>query len=173
MRFFEALNRPSTVLLIVGIIIVANVFIYYFYSAASTDFGGAATEDERTSDAGEESTPPQMTEADYLTQVGNIQNESVETFDSSNDKLLRYDILTPDDVAELQANVSALGDYSDQIENLDPPEGYEDQYELFSDAIGELYSAAEIAYRLASDPVSATQDDFESTNVSLMKPPLL
>ena len=39
----------------------------------------------------------------------------------SHDKLLRYDILTSDDVAEMQANKSALQGFTDQVDVLDPP----------------------------------------------------
>ncbi len=170
MRFFEELNKPRTVLFVLGIIIAVNGFLLYRYLASPSDSsGGAAPGDVRMPDSVEESadtveesaTTPQTTEADYLTQVGDIQDGSVETIVSSNDKLLRYDTLTPDDVADLQANYSTLGDYSEQLENLNPPEEYRDHYELFEAAIIDLSGATELAYRLASDPASATRDDFE------------
>lgn len=162
MRLFEELNRPRTVLLVLGIVVVVNSFLLYRYLAITSDSSdGAAPGGVRTPDSVEESATPQTNEADYLTKVVDIQNGSVETFASSNDKLLRYDTITLDDTAELRSNYSTLGDYRDQIENLDPPEGYGGQYEIFSGAIGELYDATEIAYRLASDPVIATREDFE------------
>lgn len=119
---------------------------------------GSTQEDAQISATSE---PTQMSEAEYLTTVGDIQNGVVETIASSNDKLRRYDTLTPDDTADLQTNYSTLGDYRDQIENLDPPEGYRDQYETFRGAIRDLYDATEIAYWLASDPVLGTREDFE------------
>jgi hypothetical protein len=45
---------------------------------------------------------------------------------------------------------------------LDPPTEYEDQHDVFVLAIGELRDANELAYRLATDPFSATQADFEA-----------
>jgi hypothetical protein len=101
-------------------------------------------------------------EAEYLGEVGDIQNGSVEASLNSNDKLLRYDRLTAADIEELQANHATLEDYSDRVEDLAPPEGYEDQYRVFVLAIAELRDANELAYRLASDPTSATQADFDA-----------
>lgn len=162
MRFTEELNRPRTVLIVLGIVIVVNGFLLYRYLDTASDFSGdAAPGDVRTPDSVEESATPQTNEADYLTKVVDIQNGSVQTIDSSNDKLLRYDTITLDDTAELRSNYSTLGDYRNQIENLDPPEGYRDQYEIFSSAISELHDATEIAYRLASDPDFASREDFE------------
>ena len=164
MRFLEELNRPRTVLVALGIIVVVNGFLFLFYRYSDTNSapsGSAVPGAVRTPNSVEESATPQTNEADYLTKVEDIQNGSVQTIDSSNDKLLRYDTLTPDDTADLQTNYSTLGDYRDQIENLDPPEGYRDQYETFRGAIGDLYDATEIAYRLASDPVRGTREDFE------------
>ena len=163
MWFLEELNRPRTVLLILLIVLAANGFLYYRYltSLPSGSSGDAASDSVEPADSVEESATSRTNEVDYLTEVGDIQNGSVQTLASSNDKLLQYDALTPEDVADLQANYSALAGYSERIENLNPPEGYEEQYELLSAAIGELYGAAGIAYRLASDPVSASIDDFK------------
>jgi hypothetical protein len=125
--------------------------------------GGAASEqasnqeEAQTSPASE---PTQMSPDEYLTTVGTIQNGFVETFLDSHTRLSRYDTLTAGDVDVLEANYLALGAYSDQVENLNPPEEYADQYELFSLAISELYAASEIAHRVTDDPTSATQADF-------------
>ena len=62
----------------------------------------------------------------------------------------------------MEANYDTLGDYSDRVEDLDPPKTYGDQYKLFVLAIDELYAANELAYRLAADPASATQGGFEA-----------
>lgn len=99
---------------------------------------------------------------EYLREVADIQNGSVEASLESNEKLRRYDTLTADDVEEMEANYDTLGDYNDRVEDLDPPEEYEDQYKLFVLAIDELYAANELAYRLAADPTSATQAGFEA-----------
>ncbi len=124
------------------------------------------SEQESTSGEGtsgkQESTSASQSEAEYLEKVGSIQNGAVEVVLESNDRLLRYDNLTADDIEEMKANYAALGDYREKAEDLDPPEGYEDQHEVFVTAIGELYAANELAYRLAADPVSATQADFEA-----------
>jgi hypothetical protein len=120
---------------------------------------GSNQEDTQISAASE---PTQMSAAEYSTTVGTVQNESVETFLDSHTRLRRYDTLNATDIDALEANYLALGDYDNQVENLDPPEGYEGQYALFSGAIGELYAAAEIAYRVAEDPRTATQVDFRA-----------
>jgi hypothetical protein len=99
-------------------------------------------------------------EAEYLGEVGNIQNGSVEASLDSNDKLLRYDSLTAADIEELETNHATLEDYGAQVEDLAPPEGYEDQHKVFVLAIDELRNANELAYRLAADPASATQANF-------------
>ena len=103
-----------------------------------------------------------QSEAEYLDEVGDIQNGSVEISLNSNDKLLRYDRLTADDIEKLKANHATLEEYGERVEGLDPPEGYRDQYRVFVLAIDELRDANELAYRLAADPASATQANFEA-----------
>ena len=125
--------------------------------------GGAASEqasNQEEAQTSPDSEPTQMSPDEYLTTVGTIQNGSVETFLDSHTRLSRYDTLTAGDVGALEANYLTLGAYSDQVENLNPPEEYADQYELFSFGISELYAASEIAYRVADAPPSATQADF-------------
>jgi hypothetical protein len=127
--------------------------------------GGGAGSSEQESNQEEAQTSPaseptQMSPEEYLTTVGTIQNESVGTFLDSHSRLRRYDTLTGGDVEVLGDNYLILGAYSDQVENLNPPEEYADQYEVFSFAISELYAASEIAYRVADDPPSATQANF-------------
>jgi hypothetical protein len=100
--------------------------------------------------------------AAYLDEIADIQNGSVETSLQSNNKLLRYDGLTADDVEELKANSAALESYGRRAGDLDPPTQYEDQHKVFVLAINELRDANELAYRLAADPSSATQADFEA-----------
>ena len=46
------------------------------------------------------------------------------------------------------------------------------QYKVFVLAINELRDANELAYRLAADPSSATQTDFERTTATWIEPPL-
>jgi hypothetical protein len=130
-----------------------------------TGLGGGAGSSEQESNQEQAQTTPdpeptQISPGEYLTTVGAIQNGSVETFLDSHSRLLRYDTLTGSDVGVLEANYLTLATYSDQVENLNPPEEYEVQYELFSLAISELYAASEIAHRVADDPPSATQADF-------------
>ena len=108
-------------------------------------------------------------EAEYLGEVGEIQNGSVEASLDSNDKLLRYDRLTAADIEELETNHATLEDYSAQVEDLAPPEGYEDQHKVFVLAIDELRNANELAYRLAADASSATQTDFEAYDRHISK----
>jgi hypothetical protein len=101
-------------------------------------------------------------EAAYLEEVADIQNGSVEASLRSNNKLLRYDALTAKDVKELKANYVALENYARRVRDLAPSAEHEDQYKVFVLAIGELRDANELAYRLAADPSSVTQADFEA-----------
>ena len=87
----------------------------------------------------------------------------------SNAKLLRYDLLTGGDLEEVKANRTALGAYSERVEGLTPPQGYKDQYRVFVLAIDELRDANELAYRLAADPASATQADFEAYDRHILR----
>jgi hypothetical protein len=100
--------------------------------------------------------------AAYLNKVASIQNGSVEASLRNNDKLLRYDRLTADDIEVMKADSAALESYGRRAKDLDPPTEYEDQHDVFVLAIGELRDANELAYRLATDPFSATQADFEA-----------
>jgi hypothetical protein len=100
--------------------------------------------------------------AAYLNKVASIQNGSVEASLRSNDKVLRYDGLTADDIEEMKADYVALESYVRRAKDLAPSAENEDQYKVFVRAIGELRDANELAYRLAADPQSATQADFEA-----------
>ncbi len=102
-----------------------------------------------------------QSEAEYVARVGDIQADSVETFLDSHDKLMRYDALTADDVEQMQANQAALKELADQVEGLDPPQKYGEQYEVFHSAINELHEASKLAYELAADPIAATISNFE------------
>jgi hypothetical protein len=102
------------------------------------------------------------TEPAYHDEVADIQNGSVEASLRSNYKLLRYDGLTAEDVEELKADYIALENYAGQARDLAPSAEHENQYKVFVLAIKELRDANELAYRLAVDPSSATQADFEA-----------
>ena len=117
----------------------------------------------------QEGASDRQSEAEYLGKVGDIQNGAVEASLESNAKLLRYDLLTGGDLEAMAANRTALGAYSDRVEGLDPPQGYEDQYRVFVLAIDELRDANELAYRLAVDPTSATQANFEAYDRHIYK----
>jgi hypothetical protein len=101
-------------------------------------------------------------EAAYLDEVADIQNGSVEASLRSNNKLLRYDGLTAEDVEELKADYVALEDYARRARDLAPSAEHVDQHKVFVLAINELRDANELAYRLAADPSFATQMDFEA-----------
>jgi len=101
-------------------------------------------------------------EAAYVDEVAEIQNGSVETALRSNNKLLHYDGLTAEDVEELKADYVALENYARRARDIAPSAENEDQYKVFVLAINELRDANELAYRLAADPSSATQTDFEA-----------
>src|SRR5215207_3151343 len=116
----------------------------------------------RPEDVAEKAASDGPSEAAYLDEVADIQNGSVEAALRSNNKLLRYDALTAEDVEELKADYVALENYARRARDLAPSAEHEDQYKVFVLAIGELRDANELAYRLASDPSSATQTDFEA-----------
>lgn len=102
----------------------------------------------------------QQDEAEYVSKVGDIQSESVETFLDSHQKFMPYDALTADDIEEMQADQAALKGFADQVDGLDPPQKYREQYEVFRSAINELYEATKLAYELAADPTAASQSGF-------------
>ena len=106
-------------------------------------------------------------EAAYLDEVASIQHGSVEASLRSNRKLVRYDGLTAGDVEEMKANSVALEGYARRARDLAPPAAYENQHGVFVLAISELRDANELAYRLAADPSSATQTDFEAYDRSV------
>ena len=116
----------------------------------------------RPMDVAEKSISTGPSEATYLDEVADIQNGSVEATLRSNNKLLRYDGLTAEDVEELKADYVALENYARRARDLAPSAEHEDQYKVFVLAINELRGANELAYRLAADPSSATQTDFEA-----------
>ena len=171
MRRLQALP-PALIVTLCAVAIFALVALSFGVGVMATliyergtGLGGGAGSSEQESNQEQaqttpDSEPTQMSPDEYLTTVGAIQNGSVETFLDSHSRLLRYDTLTASDVGVLEANCLTLDTYNDQVENLNPPEEYEVQYELFSLAISELYAASEIAHRVADDPPSATQADF-------------
>jgi hypothetical protein len=116
----------------------------------------------RPEDVGEKVASDRSSEAAYLDEVADIQNGSVEASLRSNNKLLRYDGLIAEDVEELKADYVALESYGRRAKDLAPSAEHEDQYKVFVLAINELRDANELAYRLAVDPFSATQADFEA-----------
>lgn len=129
------------------------------------DQGGRSEEDAEKGASDAQDTKDEGSDASsgaaYLNKVASIQNGSVEASLRSNDELQRYDGLTADDVEVMKANSAALKNYGRRAKDLAPPTEYEDQHEVFVLAISELRDANELAYRLAADPNSATQTDFE------------
>jgi len=110
----------------------------------------------------QEDTVGQPSEAEYVSRVADIQSRSVAAFLESDEKLHRYDILTDDDVEEMEISRALLKSSVEQVEDLESPRRYADQYEVFSSAIDELYEATALGYRLVADPTSATQAGFEA-----------
>ena len=119
---------------------------------------GSAAEEK----AAKEKAAKEKAAKEYLGKVADIQNESVEAALESNDMLLRYDRLSTSDVEDMRTNQAVLRTSSDRVEGLDPPKKYGAQYNVFVLSIDELREANELAYRLAADPTSATQADFEA-----------
>jgi hypothetical protein len=158
MRFLEVLNRPATVLVVLGLLTIVNGFLFYhrYQERPNTDEASSGNE-ETTSPAGSST---EIGGAGYVENVGDLQNTAVQTFTRINDRVRRYDTLTVDDTEAIEADYLALETYSAQAQDLDVPEEYKGQHELFSGAIGNLYAAAEIAQRVTTTPISATPADF-------------
>lgn len=116
---------------------------------------------QEMADAERDQTVTQDKLTQYVGGVGEIQANSVEAFLESHEKLLRYDALTSSDIEEMQANQAALQGFVDQASDLRAPKQYRNQKDAFVSAIDELHQAAQLAYALAADPVSATQADFD------------
>lgn len=112
-------------------------------------------------DAEQEKAASQQARATYVNRVGDIQSNSMETFLDSHDKLLHYDALTADDIGKMQANQVTLQELIDHVDNLNPPQKYEEQYKVFRLAVNELHETTRLAYTFAADPTSATQSGFE------------
>ena len=112
---------------------------------------------------------PQQVETTYVRGIGEIQARSVETFFDSHNKLLHYDALTADDVEELQANQAALQAFTHRASDLNAPQKYSEQNEIFLSAINELHEAAQLASTLVADPTSATQPKFEEYDLHVDK----
>ena len=113
------------------------------------------------SDAKRGQAAPQDKQTAYVHEVGEIQANSVETFLDSHEKVLRYDALTSGDIDEMQANQATLREFADRASDLNAPQKYREQKEAFVSAIDELHQAAQLAYQLAADPISATRADFD------------
>jgi hypothetical protein len=103
----------------------------------------------------------QQSEAEYVGKIGDIQGDAVEAFLDSHDKLSRYDALTSDDIEQLRANETTLQALSSQVDGLDPPQGYEEQYRVFDSAIAESSQAVQVAYDVIADPTIATKIEFD------------
>jgi|SRR5918998_3088906 hypothetical protein len=132
--------------------------------AGRTEYQREASTLERTQprQAGNgKSAPDRLSEAEYVSTVGHIQRSAVKTLLDSHDKLLRYDILTVDDVAQLQANESALRELIAQVDDLNPPQKYTGQYKEYRSAIKVLHEAARLAYSVVANPTAATKGKFD------------
>lgn len=118
-------------------------------------------EEETVPKPEQEEIAAEQDKTEYAREVSDIQSDIVETFLQSHDKLLRYDALTAADVEELEANATAIGRLTAQVDGLDPPESYRGQYETFRAATNELHEAARLAHSLAADPTAATKSRFD------------
>ena len=104
---------------------------------------------------------PQVEQTTYVNEVGVIQANAVEAFLDSHRKLQRYDALTSGDIEKMQANQAALKGLADQASALSAPQKYREHKDVFLSAIDELHQAAQLAYTLVADPISATGADFD------------
>lgn len=127
-------------------------------AARSEQQDGSGRQQETTTEqpvTNTEQAKAEQAKAEYVEAVGDIQARAVEATLDSHDKLLRYDALDADDVKELEANEAALDEAVERASDLEPPEEYEEQYEVFLSSVDELRKAARLAHALAADPVAA------------------
>jgi hypothetical protein len=129
-----------------------------FAQAKQADTGSSQ---QQSSDAKGGQAAPQDRQTTYVDEVGEIQARSVDAFLESHELLLRYDALTSDDVEKMQAEQAAIKGFADRAGALSAPQKYKKHKDVFHSAIDELHQAAQLAYALAADPISATQADFE------------
>lgn len=105
---------------------------------------------EATVDGREPTISPQTEE--YLGKVRETNIGAVEAFLKIDEKIRQFDSITPEDVEYMGTKRDEIRNNLDQIEELDPPEEYQEQYELFHSAIVDLDEAAGLAYSMASEP---------------------
>src|SRR5215212_2823330 len=160
MRFLRYLNKPTVVLLVLGLVVIANGFLFYRQQAKAPIPDETSSGDTETSSAAGSATD-EIDAASYTQNVGDIQNAAVQASTRINDRLRRYDTISAADIETIEAAYLALATYSAQAEDLDVPEEYKGQHEMFSGAIRNLYAAAEIARRVTAAPASATQSDMK------------
>ena len=160
MEFLRRLNKWSIVLLVLGLVVIANGFLFYRQQAKAPSSDETSSGDTETPSAAGSATD-EIDAASYAQNVGDIQNAAVQTFTRIHDRLRRYDTISAADIETIEADYLALETYSVQAEDLAVPEEYKGQHEMFSGAIRNLYAAAEIAQRVTAAPVSATASDFK------------
>ncbi len=153
------------------ILAIEGYYVYQFYadppvgssdSSAIPDATVGSVTKPQTQPASPTTVQEQESAAEYVSRIGEIQAGSVEAFLRSAEKLRQPDSLTAADIEEMEDSLVALRNYIDQTEDLVPPENYTEQHNLFAAAVADLHGAAEIAYRLATDPASATQSDYDT-----------
>ena len=116
---------------------------------------------QQYSDAKRGQAKPQERQTTYVDEVGEIQAGSVDVFLDSHEMLLRYDTLTSGDVEKLRADQADLARFAGEAGALSAPQKYMEHKDVFRSAIDGLHQAAQLAYVLAADPISATQEDFD------------
>ena len=126
---------------------------------AAEQKGVASRQDQ--ADANGSADAAQRVEAEYVDAVEDIQTNAVGTFRNSHEKLLRYDSLSAADVEEMKANESSLRGMAERAADLDPPQRYEEQHDVFASAIDELREASRLAHVMAADPVAAAELGFD------------
>jgi hypothetical protein len=117
----------------------------------------ASTQRENTTpSAQQKTTVVRQTESEYVREVGEIQDEAVGAFRKVDGKLRRYDTLSTDDLGKMEASLAVLERATRRVEDLEPPQQREQQYEVFRAAIKDLYEAGALSYRMVDNPLSVT-----------------
>ncbi len=144
-----------------AILLVEGVFLYRFYAEPPNprDAPRAAAVAGASSPGIE---APVRDPADYLEAAGALQDRAAEASQDVEEAVLRYDGLDADDVRALGEDAGELSRVHRELRSLGPPPDYEGYHRVLVDGVGRLRAAAALAYRLAADPGSAEQEDFET-----------
>jgi hypothetical protein len=161
-RWLNTLSLPLRVLILIIALGTSVFFVVGILGMAATTFerlSGFFENERQQADVAQEDTS--LGEDEYLSLVEQVQNNSVEGMRESDAKLSHYDSITSDGLKTMKNTYDTLGEYSSQLDTLEPPQKYQKHYEVFRAAIADLYQASKLAYSLAADPSSVSKSGLD------------